>query len=777
MAHTSPLPVGIASELLDCATDLLEMNARKFRSCCQEELEIISVTGIVPGHSKVRAILLQSASLMRTDIQELESLNSMVKLAVLRSNNNRISLALLSSRVCLRKLIAMNAPGCRVRDIKPFAACLARSATIFGEGYHSLQDDESRWESPSSNNLNTSFQPGKPLLYDPVDADSLQASRWAMKYHTLFMKQFRLFWKDKTVAPNKLMALVVPCHSNDRNFVSWASCMTVGKQVLMVKLCAVGNDGALAFAVSNSKVGSSSGFEFQTSLAIIASLCTIATDRKNRGEPMLGISVQEMNMKLTLQDGSIIDPVGPPSEVCKLRARYAHKPKPKQNNKDDAIDDEDDTSENDGNVNTGQSSDMSDGDDSASDEDIVSKQCREKERDAQVMKLLFSDDDNEIDDASSVNDAGSDFDNNDFDQLSQLNVSMAASAANRTAQVSEIGITEAADALQDQCDSAKKTDSTAFMSDADQQQEAILQQILLGQSGHGPGCNGNSHGDCKPHDKSYDPTIGEAERFRFEQSVAEPMANAFVDHWKINVRQICEALTFREQGKDKPRGDNGEMSLVLEVKDETATVKFVQWSTSNLKHGREIFLDSDNKIICPVNFIQRARDFQTPHIHMVVPAVGASVRKVRKSDRPEMPSLIVAIWTMFKDAIASHVRVFEEAISFDDASIGIHKCQICLSDDVRSNIHRCAFCALSCHRTCNSVLAEKTDKSEHSVAFDLPGVSIGMLPRMLLAPAPMLAGANGPNDSSDESQCSWSSSLALAIVNGRKDFSYGLDIS
>ncbi|CAL1132953.1 unnamed protein product [Cladocopium goreaui] len=313
-----------------------------------------------------------------------------------------------------------------------------------------------------------------------------------------------------------------------------------------------------------------------TSLAIIASLCTIATDRKNRGEPMLGISVQEMNMKLTLQDGSIIDPVGPPSEVCKLRARYAHKPKPKQNNKDDAIDDEDDTSEDDGNVNTGQSSDMSDGDDSASDEDIVSKQCREKERDAQVMKLLFSDDDNEIDDASSVNDAGSDFDNNDFDQLSQLNVSMAASAANRTAQVSEIGITEAADALQDQCDSAKKTDSTAFMSDADQQQEAILQQILLGQSGHGPGCNGNSHGDCKPHDKSYDPTIGEAERFRFEQSVAEPMANAFVDHWKINVRQICEALTFREQGKDKPRGDNGEMSLVLEVKDETATVKFVQ---------------------------------------------------------------------------------------------------------------------------------------------------------------------------------------------------------
>lgn len=136
---------GIAAELLDHDATLVETTARKFRELCHDELQIIAVAGSVPSNSKTRAILLVAGSMLRLDIQELEGLNSMVKIAIARAQNNRIELPLLSSRVCLRKLIAMNTHGSvRVRDVKPYAACLCKSATIFADGYQALHDDVSR---------------------------------------------------------------------------------------------------------------------------------------------------------------------------------------------------------------------------------------------------------------------------------------------------------------------------------------------------------------------------------------------------------------------------------------------------------------------------------------------------------------------------------------------------------------------------------------------------------------------------------------------------------
>lgn len=77
---------------------------------------------------KLRALLVQSALLIRLDTQELESFNSILKVTIGRGGNNRMSLELLCSRACLRKVVAMCSGGAtRVKDVKPFAASLARS--------------------------------------------------------------------------------------------------------------------------------------------------------------------------------------------------------------------------------------------------------------------------------------------------------------------------------------------------------------------------------------------------------------------------------------------------------------------------------------------------------------------------------------------------------------------------------------------------------------------------------------------------------------------------
>ena len=323
---------GIASELLQSSPDLLEMNTRKFRNYCFEELETIAVTGCVSGHGRVRAVLLTAGSLMRVDVQELESLNSMIKIATARAGNNRIGLSLLSSRVCLRKVIAMNTNGStRVKDIKPFAAYLARSATLFSEGYHALQDDDTRWSPPTSNSLSITFDSGKQQSYDPVSPESLRASRWAMKYHTLFMKQFKVFWRDKHISPNEVIALVVPSDSNENGYVHWAGCMTVGKQVLMVKLRMVETDGATSFVFAHHNTGSGPSFQFETSLGVVGSLCSMATERKRNNEPLLDMGIQTM----IVHNGNMLEPHGPVTEICKLRARYEHKPKLKRRDPDD----------------------------------------------------------------------------------------------------------------------------------------------------------------------------------------------------------------------------------------------------------------------------------------------------------------------------------------------------------------------------------------------------------------------------------------------------------
>ena len=378
------------------------------------------------------------------------------------------------------------------------------------------------------------------------------------------------------------------------------------------------------------------------------------------------------------------------------------------------------------------------------DDDAWMNQQTQRERDAEIMKLLFQDSQDDFDsddddfgdsnnDSASLN-AGSDADTTDMDRLSDLNLSMAAAAANRAAQESESQISKAADDLHKECNWANDSAAWAFMPETDQQQEAVLQRVLLGDCSQKRSAVEGFQSESCDSSNPANPDI----RRQFEESVAEPMVNSFLERWKTNVRYICDALNFRDQVKDRPVGDNSELTLVFEACNETASVKYVQWSTTNMKQGREIALDSCNRIICPVNFIQRARDFRTPDVHIVIPAVGAVVKRVKKSDRPEMPSSVVAVSQLFKNAIAAHVRYFESALTFEDEIHEPDTCNICLSDhgpEQHGEILKCALCSLSCHKMCSSILLNKDESDSMFARLDLPEISIGCFPYVLLAPA------------------------------------------
>lgn len=57
----------------------------------------MAATGTMDAFGLLHASLVMIARLLKVDVQTLESINSMLKIAMLRSNNNRMTLELLSS--------------------------------------------------------------------------------------------------------------------------------------------------------------------------------------------------------------------------------------------------------------------------------------------------------------------------------------------------------------------------------------------------------------------------------------------------------------------------------------------------------------------------------------------------------------------------------------------------------------------------------------------------------------------------------------------------------
>ncbi len=82
---------------------------------------------------------------IQLDAGALESLNSSLKSAMHLANNTNISLELLCSRVCMRRLVTMLSGGSsKLRVVRPILESLVSSARLYQGKEHDVLTENSR---------------------------------------------------------------------------------------------------------------------------------------------------------------------------------------------------------------------------------------------------------------------------------------------------------------------------------------------------------------------------------------------------------------------------------------------------------------------------------------------------------------------------------------------------------------------------------------------------------------------------------------------------------
>ena len=746
----------------------------------------MAVNGCLRSLSQARAILLLAATLCRLDTQEIEGLNSMIKTAIARAQNGRICLPLLTSRVCTRKLISMNTAGTtRVQIIKPFAASLARSAYLFSDSHYEILNDEARWKAPNSSTCGQSLPGADILVYDPQCGKALESSAWAIKYHKLFIKLYKVFWKSKTASPSRIMALVVPTAT--RASAIYIGCSLAHSQAIMTKVEPSQEGTKCGYLFSNllGESRSQSGSQmFQTSMTIVAALYPLVEAQKCRGGKNLKLQTQEMEVKMIGRDPLFVC-VGRRKTVCELRAKYVRKQKQKTDTLgDNKIDDH--ALEIDGGNGTAASSDtvplpagtvdvdveeevddaehaleeLADGNSADYDHTDNEAECDDdnrRKRDQEILRILTWAEDDSGSDMSEL----ADEDKNDLDDMVETNNKMAAVCANEYSSKDEMAINRLANRVQDSQESVQFVASNSTLTDPEQQQEALLQEILTRSSSLFEDCE-NQQSTMDTEQKAVDSRATDPAQVtldmlhRFAQKVVPTMEEAFLNQWQSALLQAIDALVYRHQSQNIAICN--ELSLVFEIQTmnevDSASVALIQWSSINLRNGREVHLDEHHRIVCPVNFIQKARSFVDSGVHIILPAVGESVRRVKKAHRPPLPVNALVLLNMYKTAIACQGRDAEACLCLDDADVsGARPCGICHSD--HGQLFLCALCALTAHRECTAVLRSKSDVAQISVGMDNMDVGVHIIPNILL----------GLGAGSEPSQPSWHTLPVLSVTN------------
>ena len=400
--------------------------------------------------------------------------------------------------------------------------------------------------------------------------------------------------------------------------------------------------------------------------------------------------------------------------------------------------------------------------DQTEDEDEVGDPVKLAAREKHIMRMLYSWAEDESD--SEMSELPED-DKDDLDDMVETNHQMAAACANQCSVKDELTINKLADKVQDKRESQEFVASNSTLSDPEQQQEALLQEILSRSSSSiFDGCENQETDhvmeavDSKPTAQAQ---VTDQMMNRFAQRVEPTMEEAFMDRWRSALLETIDALVYRHQRKDVPLGNGGnELSLVFKIQtaneSASASVVLVQWSSTNLRNGRSVHLEEQNRIVCPINFIQKARNFKNSGVHMILPAVGETVRRVKKAERPPLPNNALLLMNMYKTAIACQGKDAEASMCFeDDINLpAAGTCAICHSDN--GILSSCALCALTAHRECAMVLRSKVDGQVDggftNVGHDNANVGTHIIPNILLGPEP------GP-ESSTSSQ--WHALLVL----------------
>lgn len=139
----------VATDLLTSDDNLLENTTLKLKTICRQDLETIrDSNGVMDPTSQLHGILAMAASQIRLDAGRLESLNSSMKAAMHLANNNNISLELLSSRVCMRRLVTMYTKGVsKLKVVRPVLEKISTSASLYHGTEHETLTSTYRPES------------------------------------------------------------------------------------------------------------------------------------------------------------------------------------------------------------------------------------------------------------------------------------------------------------------------------------------------------------------------------------------------------------------------------------------------------------------------------------------------------------------------------------------------------------------------------------------------------------------------------------------------------
>ena len=510
-----------------------------------------AVNGCMLADGRLRACLILAASLIRLDIQELEGLNSMIKLAVARSKNNRLTLQLLTSRVCTRKIVSLYTAGAiKYKAIIPAAAALAKSAFLYHGAHRELLDDTERWQQCSE----AKMVAGDPHVYDPAVAHT-PAQIWAAKYNTLFMRQVRAHEKHSSLSRDTVFALLLPPAQQLLPDVWIVICVT-RSQAMMLQASRA-HDGT--FSLGDKETN----FMFSTSL--IASLSErVADAAESRGS---ALKLHSQVLQVLETDPSESSTVsfqlqGEPKQVAQLRARYQRNTAEKSE-QPFAVEDDDiqleelDDGEHDGEYENDES-DVS-----------VSAGDAEADNEALMRSLHGWDDgdsgDNECDEhgeADCCSNDGIDIDDDQDDdvaKLDDLNIKLLAAA---TGQQSEAEAAQL-NAKVEHVAGASVTSCT--LSPVDAETEAILQEFLL--SAH----HMHEHPAARPSNNSC-ASFSAAESGNPQQRLGTASSSSafsnqsvvrFCESWKLASEASVAALTHRHENSSRSLGDNRHLDTML----------------------------------------------------------------------------------------------------------------------------------------------------------------------------------------------------------------------
>ena len=452
---------------------------------CYSELEVIAVTGCIQAEGRLRSSLILAAMMLKVDIQELESVNSMIKIACARSGNNRISLELLSSRIGIRKTITSSTNGStKFAVLTSIASQLARSCFLHFDSHKSMIEDAERWRASCDVVLSRPTWDHNPGL------KPTKSQLWAVKYNKLFTQRAKKHMKTDS---HHVLVLVVTCPDKDNGGIveqRFGLCEVDGADTSVCRLKPLTMNGVIMYHWDPDNEAPT-----QPTICIIALLYDLSIQiRSIKHTTQIGI---ELRSEVLRVDGTYLCSHHEPELLANVKAPYERK----QKTSDDAEavlaleDHESEPSEG------GDENEQDDDDDENDDEGhAASAGATEKrlQKNDKFVRMLLGWDDVSDDD---VSDDDSDPDNDlqerkDIDEAESINTKIAAEVANKQLGWSTAVLKSVDQKVEQLLQSGDFGDKTA--SSVDLEQDALLQEVCINPKSL---CESTCNVDTDTHDR------------------------------------------------------------------------------------------------------------------------------------------------------------------------------------------------------------------------------------------------------------------------------------